>query len=213
MHALLLSVALAGPPEPPAPSGVAYVEPNELTADQIRRNLGVDYGTRDVGSLVVVTIDEATSASLGATTNTSRASTADARINGFFGLVTQALSSNPTMAFEDSIGLGGQSDTHFAGSGDTARSSAVVAVVSCEVIEVAENGNLRVWGYKMITANNETEYLIVDGWVRPRDISIENVVPSQRLARAHIELKGDGVLDDKQSPGLGTRLMDHAWPF
>ncbi|HJN74007.1 MAG TPA: flagellar basal body L-ring protein FlgH [Myxococcota bacterium] len=213
MLLLMLGAALAGPPEPPAPSGVAYVEPTELTADQIRRNLGVDYGTRELGSLVVVTIDEATSASLGATTNTSRASTADARITGFFGLVTQAISANPSMNFEDSIGLGGSSDADFAGAGDTARSSAIVAVVSCEVIEIAENGNLHVWGYKMITANNETEYLTVDGWVRPRDISIENAVASQRLARASIELKGDGVLDDKQSPGLGTRLMDHAWPF
>lgn len=213
MLLLTLGVALAGPPDRPAQTGVEVVETRELDAEQIRRSLGVDYGTRSVGYLVTVTIDEATRAELGATTNTTRASTADARINGFFGLVTQAITANPSMDFEDSIGLGGSSDSNFAGSGDTARSSAIAAVVTCEVIEVAENGNLRIWGYKMITANNETEYLVVEGWVRPRDISIENVVSSQRMAQASIELKGDGVLDDKQSPGLGTRLMDHAWPF
>jgi len=211
---LLLSVALAGP-EPPVVVSSTAVDAQRAQADAIRRTLGIHPNTLGIGQFVTVTIDEATYAQLGASTNTTRTSGADAQVSGVFGLVTQMVGANPTMAFgaEDTIGLGAETGTNHAGDGSTGRSSSIVGVVTCEVIEVSATGNLRVWGYSMKTTNHETETLTVDGWIRPQDVTGDNTVASERMAEVHIELKGDGVLDDKQRVGLGTRLLDHAWPF
>ena len=214
---LMLSAALAGPPSPPALAGSSGLEPVSSTGwdpSAARRAMGLDYGTRRVGELITVEIDETSQVGVQASTNTERGSDSEARVRGMFGLVAQIMNANPTMGVEDAeLGVGGGMDNSFTGSGDTARGSTMAASLTCEVIEVDALGNVRIWGYKILIANHEKQYLVVDAWVRPRDIGMDNVVTSDRFAKASIELVGDGVLDDKQKPGVGQRLLDHAWPF
>jgi hypothetical protein len=43
--------------------------------------------------------------------------------------------------------------------------------------------------------------------VRARDIQLNNMVGSDLLADAKIEVTGNGVVADKQGPGIGTRIL------
>jgi len=61
--------------------------------------------------------------------------------------------------------------------------------------------------------NNETQFIYVQGLVRPEDISSTNVVLSTFIAEARIELTGEGVVSDKQRVGWLTRILDYVWPF
>lgn len=217
MFLLMFSAALAGPPSPPAlgaDSGLDTVSTGSWDPQAARRAQGLDYGSRQVGELITVTIDESSTVGVQASTNTTRGSDSEARVRGMFGLVAQIMSANPTMGVEDAeLGVGGGMDNSFNGAGDTARGATMAASLTCEVLEVDRVGNVHIWGYKIIVANHESQYLIVDAWVRPRDITMDNIVSSDRFAKSKIELAGDGVLDDKQKPGVGQQLLDHAWPF
>jgi flagellar L-ring protein precursor FlgH len=81
------------------------------------------------------------------------------------------------------------------------------------VIEVLPNSNLVIESRKEVVVNNDKEIMVLRGVIRPEDISTNNTIYSYQVADAQIYLVGDGVLDDKQSQGWLTRLLDKAWPF
>ena len=68
-------------------------------------------------------------------------------------------------------------------------------------------------GAREIRVNEETEYMVVRGMIRSKDVSADNSVLSTQIADASIEYYGKGVLADKQKPGWFSRLMDNVWPF
>ena len=61
--------------------------------------------------------------------------------------------------------------------------------------------------------NNETQILILQGMVRPEDISPANVVLSTAIADAKIVYTGRGIIADKQRPGWFIQILDLIWPF
>ena len=67
------------------------------------------------------------------------------------------------------------------------------------------NGNLFVEGHRVILVNREEQHLYVSGVVRPIDIDDQNAIDSSRVAEAHIEFVGQGVVSDAESPGLIQR--------
>ena len=74
-------------------------------------------------------------------------------------------------------------------------------------------GLMEIEGAREIRVNEETEYMVVRGMIRSKDVSADNSVLSTQIADASIEYYGKGVLSDKQKPGWFTRLMDNIWPF
>jgi flagellar L-ring protein precursor FlgH len=203
------------PPQRPPPTYVVEAEdtshPGVRFDEQgARRLMGIDGHARQPGDLITVRIDEAATTDLGAATSASKSSNNTAAIDELLGLDKRALRAFKNM---DRIGIDLSSSSSFDGSGSTNRSSNVEAIVTTEVIEVLPAGNLRVWGYKQITVNRETQYLVVDGIVRPRDVQMDNSVSSELMAEAKIEITGSGVISDKQGPGWGARLLDALWPF
>lgn len=176
-----------------------------------RALIGADGNARRVGDLITVKIEDTSSTSLGADTSTSRAGAADYKITAALGLDQQILSANPSMG--GSIGLGGESTSSHVGTGSTSRQGSLAATITCQVKEVLPNGNLRITGSKQVKVNRETQFLTIEGIVRPRDILLDNTVRSDLIAEARIEFTGAGVLADKQGPGWGTRIADTVWPF
>jgi len=85
--------------------------------------------------------------------------------------------------------------------------------IGCTVIEVMQNGNLILRGSRELQVNGETQYITLQGVVRPIDVTSQNTVLSTQLADAKIYYTGRGVLTDKQTPGWLARLFDHIWPF
>lgn len=151
-------------------------------------------------------------------------SSSEIEVNSEAGRTTSMEVGVPTFnAFGKITNLGGGSsggnliDTSFEnstkGEGKNDRSGQVTASIAARVTEVMPNGNLSVFGRRAMKLDNEVQYIMVSGIVRPDDIDSDNRVASTSLADSRIEYYGKGVLADKQKPGWGTRIIDNIWPW
>lgn len=84
----------------------------------------------------------------------------------------------------------------------------MVARLTVVIQAIDGDGNLRVKGQQEIVVNGDKQKLVVEGRVRQQDIGSDNTVLSSRLSDARISYTGSGVLNEKQRPGLFTRLLD-----
>lgn len=183
-------------------------------------NLFEDRKARRVNDLVTINIVESLSGSGTADTDTKRESTAEYDMTKFFGMNTDFNLQNAWLLknmykganiFEPVVQGSGQSE--FKGSGDTNREGSLDATITAKVVEVMPNGNLVLESRKELTINNEKQILVLSGVVRPDDISANNSIDSNLIADAKIYYVGDGVIQDKQSPGWLVRVLDHLWAF
>ncbi|MBF0369499.1 MAG: flagellar basal body L-ring protein FlgH [Magnetococcales bacterium] len=160
-----------------------------------RNTLFVDNKARNIGDLITVYVSEESEAGKEASTALSREDDSSFSFSGLFDL-TSVFKSDKTLA------SGGTSSKHeFDGSGKTERESAFTATISCQVTEMLSNGNLRIEGRRDITINNENQFILLSGIIRPEDIATDNSIQSAQIADARIEYSGDGDIDDQQNPG------------
>ena len=103
-----------------------------------------------------------------------------------------------------------QSDSTSA-DGSTTRSSDLTAEMTVQIIEVLDNGNLKINGTKRLRINDETQEIELTGIVRPEDISPENTIESNYVADADISYDGRGVIGDRQREGIISRII--SWIF
>ena len=159
------------------------------------RSLTRDHRAHDVGESLTVLIYEQASAASSADTDTSKDLDLTGRLSGNY--------SDHRGSFELS--------NNFSGGGAISRSGNLVASISVTVTEVMPNGEMKVSGGQWIQLNEEQQRIEVNGRVRPEDISVNNTIPSTRLADAHIDYIGDGLLGGRQKPGILTRVFN--WLF
>ncbi len=194
--------------EPPP----ALYSPGSIWRDTSGRELlGLQGNNRQVGDLVTVVIQEQSSSDLGATTSSTKSNSRSGEVGSLFGLETGVLSANANMGGNLGFEVGGEAA--FTGGGNTTATATVQAVVTCYILEVLPNGNLVIEGTKQVRNYRETQHVSVYGIVRPQDIRMDNSVSSQFLGNAIIEVYGQGSIADRNRPGVGTRMLDVAWPF
>lgn len=199
---------LAPPMAPPAPPAA----PGSMWSDSDTRALvGMDNNARSVGDLITVHVVQTTSASNGADTALSREGSSEFGVTALLGANTSILKANPNM--KGAIGLGGSSSSGTTGKGATSRSNSVDTVLTCTVIEVFPNGNLRIEGNGKTTVNNEQQKVHVAGIARARDIRLDNTIESGLLADPDIEITGLGAVANQQGQGWGTAIANAIWPF
>lgn len=164
-----------------------------------------------LGDLVTVRVEEYANAQRGAQTRLSRESDFSAEIENFLGLMERLAdideNIDPSSLIDASMQLS------FAGSGETSRTESLDATVQAMVRQVLPNGNLFIEGYRVVTVNNEEQYLYVSGVARAHDINENNEISSSLLADANIEFTGSGALSDQQRPGWLTQALGFIWPF
>ena len=191
---------------------------------QVHNSLNVmfmDYKARSVGDIVTVEIDESAKASNEANTETERSSSLEAGIDKLFGIEdwwqNQMLPKiNNDFPRIDPFGnpsVKGSLKSNFSGDGATTRSGTLSAFITCRVVEVMPNGNLKIVGTREVMVNNENQLIILSGTIRPRDISDENVIRSTFISSAKIAYSGSGIVDDRQRPGWLANLLNNVWPF
>ncbi len=191
----------------PAPS---YNNPGSIFNENDAQYLYADSRARRVGDIVLVNVVESASATNEAETKADRNSSSDYGVTALFGrdkmpVVGGAVGSTPL--------FGTSSDKKFDGKASTTRANKVTATVAARVVNVMPDGLLQVEGARETKVNNETQYLVVSGLIRSRDVAADNSIMSTQMADAQIAYYVKGVVSDKQSPGGVTRLMDHVWPF
>lgn len=174
-----------------------------------RSMLFVDRKARFINDIVTIRIVESASASGEATTDTSRDSSITGSLEALFGFERTLENNKIDPAAVLKANLGNQ----FEGAGATARKNSLNATITAVVREVFPNGNLYIEGTKEIIINNERQYIILGGVIRPEDILPDNSIPSSMIADARVEYSGRGVLADKQRPGWLGRIIDVVWPF
>jgi flagellar L-ring protein precursor FlgH len=169
-----------------------------------------DQRAHKVGDIVRVAIVETSSSTSEATTETSRNSSVSGDISYLFRFAEWAKQRENS---PNSRTLGASLKNDFSGDGETTRDNTTTATISARIIEVTMDGNMVIQGYREMKTNNETQFIILSGLVRPADISPDNVVKSSHIADARIEISGEGAVSDKQQPGWLARGVDILWPF
>lgn len=212
-------------PMPPMAAQQTYTEPEQRMANPgslfdegSSQMLFADGRARRVGDIVIINIVETTSGKNKAETKTDRESSIDLGVSALFG-ASKASPLGPINAgiMTGSVGasplLKAGSTSDFEGTGETKRENNITATVAARVLRVHPGGVLELEGARETRVNDETQYLVVTGLARSRDISSDNTILSTQLADARIDYHGKGVVTDKQKPGWFIRLMDTIWPF
>jgi flagellar L-ring protein precursor FlgH len=159
-----------------------------------------DQKASKIGDAITIVVLESSQASNNAQTTTGRTSNVGltAKIDPGKGIAT-----NPAM------NLGTTND--FSGSGSTQTQGVVNTKISATVDSVLANGNLVIKGSRIIIINGNEQTIYIKGIVRSSDISPDNLVYSYNISEAKIEFKGDGKINDSQSPGWLTKFFH--WIF
>lgn len=212
-------------PLPPVAPPQTYVEPEQAAAnpgsmfnDAEADLMFSDSRARRVGDIVLVKIVENAKAKNKADTTSERDSTNNYTVGAYFGQDSASINPmNPVGAFGGKVGtnalLQTGSKSKFDGKGETKRENTVTATIAARVVRVMPGGLLQVEGARETRVNDETQYIVLSGLVRSRDVASDNSVMSTQLADSRIAYYGKGVLADKQRPGWFSRLMDNLWPF
>lgn len=180
--------------------------------------LYTDARARSVGDTITVDIIESSSSSMAANTSAERASSIDGGVDNALGLMRSLEEKHSRLGTDRSGTRSGSlfkadlANSH-EGTGSSDRSGSITASIGARVVEVYPNGNLVIFGRQEMKVNNDVQYIIVSGVVRPEDVDADNTIQSTNLADAHIEYVGRGTIADKQKAGWGTRLVDKVWPF
>jgi len=211
---------------PPPPPKYVYEEETISTPHSVNSlwkenaSLYEDTKARRLNDLVIISLDENISGSGKADTKANRDSSADYDVSDIFGM-------NKDFNLHNVIGLkdfykgsnvfdpkvSGSGKSEFKGEGDTSREGRLTGTITAKIVEEMPNGNLILESRKEITINNEKQILVIRGMVRPYDIDSNNTVLSSKVADAEVYYIGDGIIQDKQSPGWLVRLLDKIWPF
>ncbi len=168
-----------------------------------------DVKARNVGDILTILVSEESRASKSAQTGTSRNRTFSG--NASFGGISlgderilQPASLNP---YEAEFG------SAFRGQGSTAKNESMMAYMTATVVDILPNGNLFIRGSRWTKLNNEMQQIVLEGVVRPNDVTRNNSVLSQNIADAKIFFEGKGPITQHQRPGWLVQLMDLVFPF
>ncbi|CAB1059691.1 Flagellar L-ring protein FlgH [Olavius sp. associated proteobacterium Delta 1] len=205
----------------PAPRPPVDADGSLWQAGSSLNGMFIDTKARNIGDIVTVRIEESAQATNKATTETERTSNLEAGIEKLFGLedwwqndiLPSVKGSWPKIDPFGNPSIKGNLKSEFEGEGETSRSGSLDAFITCRVMEVMTNGNLKIVGTREVMVNHENQMIILSGIIRPRDIAEDNVIMSTFVSDAKIAYSGSGVVNDRQRPGWLTNLMNTVWPF
>ncbi|NBV54135.1 MAG: flagellar basal body L-ring protein FlgH [Proteobacteria bacterium] len=191
-------------PQAPKPAAGALWVPGS-------RQFFKDSRARTVGDIVTVVVNESATAKTEAKTDASRDHTQRASLLDFLNLEGKLKERGiPTIA--NNL-VNSSSNRDFQGDGKTDRKDSLTANIAAVVTQVLPNGLLVIQGQREVVVNYEKQVLILQGMVRPEDITAQNTISSQKIAEARIAYAGKGMVDEAQTPQYGVRMIDKILPF
>jgi len=167
-----------------------------------------------VGDIVMVKVAETANTKLKSETTADKENTYNAGVTampetGLIGGIPLAGS----LGAKAGVSIAGTQKSEFSGNGETKQETSFTATVATRIVRRLPGNLLQVEGARRIRVNHETQFLVVRGLIRQRDITADNSISSTNLAEAQIEIYGQGVLADKQRPGWLSRILDNIFPF
>jgi flagellar L-ring protein FlgH len=196
---------VAVPPSRPAPP--PGVSNGSLWTDH-SGNYFRDVKAHKVGDIVTITVSEKAEASKKGSTKTGRTKDMSADLS-FAGLT----SGDKLILDTVKSGYQGKFDTNFSGTGAATRSDTMTTFMSATIVEVLPSGNFVIRGARWTKVNEELQQIILEGVIRPTDITRNNQVLSQHIADAKIMFSGKGPVSNQNQPGWLSRFFDAVNPF
>ncbi|QGY41614.1 flagellar basal body L-ring protein [Pseudodesulfovibrio cashew] len=167
-----------------------------------------------VGDIVLVKVADSTTTKLKSETTADKDNTVSNSITALpsAGLIG-SVPLGSVLGAKVGADVGAAQSSEFSGTGETKQESTFEATVATRIVRRLPGNLLQVEGARRIRVNAETQFLVVRGLIRQRDIDSANSISSDNLAEAQIEIYGQGVLADKQKPGWLSRILDNIYPF
>lgn len=166
-----------------------------------------DHRARAVNDIVTVVIGESSESKRSAQTKTSKENSVQAGLGSFPGVL------HIEAVLKKIFKIDASAKSAHEGKGNIDRSDSVTATITARVVKVFENGNLLIEGRRAVAVNDETQYLVLSGVIRPQDVGVDNMISSTKVADAEIHMEGSGILAEKQRPGMLQRVLDWLWLF
>ncbi len=177
-----------------AVTAMPAAEAQSLWSDNGSRNIFADRKARNVGDIVTIVINESTTQST--TKSTSNSKSGSTNLNAGVGIFDFLRAANAS-----------GSDS-FKADGSATASNRVSAQVTVTVTEVTSNGNLVVEGVQSIWQGKNEHKISLRGIIRPDDISVNNTIPSTKVADTTLKFNGKGPLNAKQRQGILTQIYN-----
>ena len=100
-----------------------------------------------------------------------------------------------------------------AGAGSVDRKEKIELQIAAIIVDQLPNGNFVIAGKQEVRVNFELRELLVQGIIRPQDVSPTNAIAYNQIAEARISYGGRGQITDVQQPRYGQQVFDMIWPY
>lgn len=213
-----IAIALAGCATPPSTNIQTPMSARPQAAQPVAENNGAifqakqgiaffeDRRARRIGDTLTVNLVERTSATRSSETTEDRSASADMNIP-----VPTVLGRKVPVIGETTWGPEASSSQSF--SDEDTNSNNITGAITVTVVDVLDNGNLRVAGEKQVAVNNDTDFIRIAGVVNPAFITARNTVNSTQLADVQIESKNSQGIDYAQMTSMLARFFLTILPF
>jgi len=177
-----------------------------------RQSLLGDRRAIERGDIMTVVIEIDDSAEFSNTSSRGRTGTETAGIPSLLGIPQRINESLPDSAsLDEMISTSGTSSS--SGNGSVSRNEKLELMVAATIVDVLPNGVLHIQGSQEVRVNFEIRELLVEGYVRPEDISRQNEITYDKIASARISYGGRGQIMQMQQPRYGQQIADIVLPF
>ncbi len=153
-----------------------------------------DKKARNVGDILTIVINESTTQS----SSMSRTNNKEGSVNIGAG----------TGIFHFIEALGATGEDSFTANGTANGTNRFSGQITVTVVEVLPHDNMIVEGTQSIWQNRDEHKITLRGIVRRDDVTMNNTVPSTRVADATIKFDGKGPLNAKQRQGILTQIFN-----
>jgi flagellar L-ring protein precursor FlgH len=177
-----------------------------------RQSLLGDRRAIERGDIMTVVIEIDDSAEFSNTSSRGRSGTETAGIPSLLGIPQRINEILPDGAsLDELISTSGTSAS--SGNGSVSRNEKLELMVAATIVDVLPNGVLHIQGSQEVRVNFEIRELLVEGYVRPEDISRQNEITYDKIASARISYGGRGQIMKMQQPRYGQQIADIVLPF
>ncbi|MGN6670351.1 MAG: flagellar basal body L-ring protein FlgH [Candidatus Nucleicultricaceae bacterium] len=192
-------------PKPP------YGSPNSLWRTGAQ-GFFKDQRASQVGDILTVVVNFTDTVNFSNATDTNRNSQTNTGVSNLLGFENKAKSLFPH-AFDNTKLFNMQSNPTHNGTGSIKRTDQMVTNVAASIVQLLPNGNFVISGRQEVRVNNELRELLIEGIVRPEDITAANSIDLTKIAEARISYGGRGVLTNIQEAPVGQQIIEAISPF
>lgn len=163
--------------------------------------------------LVTIIVREESAFSSKGTTDTSRESEIEARIEEFIKLKLSNVEIEGGAIGPTPPSIKMNSSRTFKGEGTVDRADSLTARITGEVLDVKPNGTLVVQARKQISTDEEQQTFILTGICRAEDVNADNTIFSTQMFDLQLQKSHTGAVRDATKRGWFLKLLDAVSPF